>query len=325
MAADIMSRMSESPENNRTSVQVIEIKEDQHGQRLDNFLARVLAGVPKSMIYRIIRKGQVRVNKGRIKPMHRLKTGDFVRIPPVRLETESEQKSLPDTLLADVGKRILFENDKCMVIDKPSGLAVHGGSGLRFGLLDVVRAIRQHENFLELVHRLDRETSGCLMLAKNRQTLVFMHEQLKQGQMTKKYLAGVDGKWPTGKKTVSAPLKKNTMQGGERLVEVHEEGKEAVSHFKLVQHYKRLSLVEVDLQTGRTHQIRVHAAHEGHPVAGDKKYGNKDSNKWFKEKGLNRLFLHAYWLEFYLPGESDRTQVNTPLPEELQAVLNELE
>lgn len=314
-----------SPSNTRSSVQLIEINEDQDGQRLDNFLMRVLGSVPKSMIYRIIRKGEVRVNKGRIKPRHRLKTGDFVRVPPVRLEMESSSKNLPDALLAEIRQSVLFENDDCLIIDKPSGLAVHGGSGLRFGLLDVIRAIRPENNYMELVHRLDRETSGCLMLAKNRQTLIFMHEQFKQKQITKKYLAGVEGNWQAGKKTVSAPLIKNAMQGGERMVEVNPQGKEAISHFRLIQHYNRLSLVEVDLQTGRTHQIRVHAAHEGHPVAGDRKYGDKIYNGWAREQGLKRLFLHAYWLEFYLPGQSERTQINSPLPSDLQMVLNKLE
>jgi len=325
MSAVIIAPMNTSSSNTRSSVQLIEIKEDQDGQRLDNFLARVLGSIPKSMIYRIIRKGEVRVNKGRIKPNHRLKTGDLVRVPPVRLETETTRKRLPDALLAEIRQCILFENDDCIVIDKPSGLAVHGGSGLHFGVLDVMRAIRPENDYLELVHRIDRETSGCLMLAKNRKTLVFMHEQLKQKQITKKYLAGVEGHWQDGKKTVSAPLMKNSIQGGERIVEVNPDGKEAISHFKLIQHYNRLSLVEVDIQTGRTHQIRVHAAHEGHPVAGDKKYGNKTYNSWIKERGLKRLFLHAYWLEFYLPGQSERTQINSPLSDELQIVLNNLE
>lgn len=317
--------MNESLAKTKSSVQVVEIKEDQDGQRLDNFLLRALGDIPKSMIYRIIRKGEVRVNKGRIKPNHRLKTGDFVRIPPVRHDTESSEVKLPQSLLGEVGRQILFENNDYMVVNKPSGLAVHGGSGLRFGLIDVIRAIRPQHEYLELVHRLDRETSGCLLFAKNRQALIFMHEQFKQNQVIKKYLAGIEGEWKSGTKTISAPLIKNATQGGERIVEVNDKGKEAISHFKLVQQFNRLSLIEVELQTGRTHQIRVHAAHEGHPVAGDKKYGNKNYNQWIKEKGLKRLFLHSHWLEFYLPGDNERTQINTPLPDELQVVLSNLE
>ncbi|HEC29165.1 MAG TPA: RluA family pseudouridine synthase [Gammaproteobacteria bacterium] len=317
--------MEDSREGARKGVQLIDIKEDQVGQRLDNFLQRVLNGAPRSLIYRLIRKGQIRVNKGRIKPGHKLKAGDLVRIPPLRLEVDDGPKVLPRGLLEEIRQSILFENDHCVVVDKPSGLAVHGGSGLRFGLLDIVRAIRPEQDYLELVHRLDRETSGCLLLAKNRQTLTFLHKQLKAGQVTKKYLAGLAGVWKAGKKTVSLRLKKNVIQGGERMVEVHPEGKMAVTHFNPVQKFDDLSLMEVVLETGRTHQIRVHALSEGYPVAGDRKYGNPAYNQWIKSFGLNRLFLHAHWLEFQLPDVSERIQINSPLPSGLKTVLNNLE
>ncbi len=316
--------MNELTKNGRTSVQVIEITEDQDGQRIDNYLSRVLKGIPKSRIYRLLRKGQVRVNKGRIKPNHRLKKGDMVRVPPVTLEDESTPR-LPDSLLTAIEASILFENDDCLVVNKPSGLAVHAGSGLKFGLIDVAKAIRPGQPYLELVHRLDRETSGCLLLAKNRKALTCFHDQFKAGTVIKKYLAGVAGTWTGGKKTVSAPLRKNVMQGGERMVEVQADGKMAVSHFTPLQQYKQLCLMEVELETGRTHQIRVHAAYEGHPVAGDSKYGDREYNQWIKSKGLKRLFLHSHWLELVLPGQDDSIQLTTPLPSELNDVLNALE
>ncbi len=316
--------MDEVAQKASKGVQVIEINEDQDGQRVDNYLVRALGGLPKTRIYRLIRKGEIRVNKGRIKPNHRLKTGDLVRIPPIRLE-ESTNAKLPQSLMQEIEGSILYEDANCMVINKPAGLAVHGGSGLRFGLLDVVKAIRPDEPYMELVHRLDRETSGCLILAKNRKTLIFLHEQFKQGKVIKKYLAGVTGVWQGGKMTITAPLRKNVIQGGERMVEVHEEGKVAVSHFTPLQQYKGLCLMEVLLETGRTHQIRVHAAYQGHPVAGDKKYGNREQNQALKVLGLKHLFLHSHWLEFMLPGQPEALQITTPLPNELQKVLTNLE
>ena len=317
--------MSKSDTQVRSRVQMLEVSSDQDGQRIDNFLIRVLKGAPKSLIYRIIRKGEVRVNKGRIKTNHRLKQGDKVRVPPVRLEVPGEKRPLPDSLTELIRNSILFEDDDCLVVNKPSGLAVHGGSGIKFGLLDVVHSIRPELQYLELVHRLDRETSGCIILAKNRKTLIFLHEQLKNGEVTKKYLTGLAGNWKGGKKTVTAPLLKNVMQGGERIVEVNAQGKAAVSHFNLIQQYRDLSLMEVELETGRTHQIRVHARHAGHPVAGDKKYGDKKYNSWIRGYGLKRLFLHAHLIEFKLPGQTDCLQVSTPLSSELQEVLNRLE
>jgi len=317
--------MNEYTQNTRKGVQVIEIEEDQDNQRIDNFLVRVLADIPKTRIYRLIRKGEIRVNKGRIKANHRLKVGDIVRIPPVWVGDESAEVRVPPGLMKEIEQCILFENDQCIVINKPSGLAVHAGSGLRFGLVDVVKAMRPDQDYVELAHRLDRETSGCIIVAKNRKTLIFLHEQFKSGGVIKKYLTGVVGHWDEGNKTIAAPLKKNVVQGGERMVEVAADGKSAVSHFTLLQHYPGLSLLEVILETGRTHQIRVHAAYAGHPVAGDKKYGDKRSNQILKEKGLGHLFLHAHWLELFLPGRVEKLLVTTPLPPDLQQVLTKLE
>lgn len=303
----------------------IEVLRDQDGQRIDNFLTRHMKGVPKSHLYRLLRTGQVRVNKGRIKPNYRLKTGDIVRIPPARILESNGQADIPPGLLHAIGGRILFENDDCLVIDKPSGLAVHGGSGLQYGVLDVLHQFRPELTFLELAHRLDRETSGCLLLAKNLKTLTCFHEQIRQGSVVKKYLAGLVGTWRHGKMTVSAPLRKNALQGGERMVEVSEEGKEAVTHFNPLQQYPGLCLVEAELETGRTHQIRVHAAHVGHPVAGDRKYGDKEANKRLREQGLTRMFLHAHRLDFSLPGSSEILHIHAPLSGELQEFLNRIE
>ena len=321
----MISPMNEPTHPARIGVQAVEIKEDQHNQRIDNFLMRFMGNIPKTRIYRLIRKGEIRVNKGRIKINHRLKVGDIVRIPPVWVEDDTDTVKIPTGLKLEIEQRILFENEQCFVINKPAGLAVHGGSGLRFGLLDVVKALRPDLEYVELAHRLDRETSGCIILAKNRITLTFLHEQFKSGTVIKKYLAGVIGHWNEGSKTVRAALRKNVIQGGERMVEVAADGKPAVSHFSLLQHYPGLSLMEVTLDTGRTHQIRVHAAHEGHPVAGDKKYGDKRANQDLKESGLGHLFLHAHWLELALPDRHEKLMVTTPLPENLQQVLTNLE
>lgn len=317
--------MVEQTHSSWKGVQLVEIQEDQDNQRIDNFLVRYLDSIPKTRIYRLIRKGEIRVNKGRIKVNHRLITGDIVRIPPVWLEDESSEVTIPAALQTEIEQCILFEDNQCIVINKPSGLAVHGGSGLRFGLVDVVKAMRTGHDYIELAHRLDRETSGCIVLAKNRKTLTFLHEQFKAGQVTKKYLTTVVGHWHGGSKTVSAPLKKQLTPSGEHRMEVSADGKPAVSHFSLLEHYQGFSLMEVKLDSGRTHQIRVHAAHLNHPVAGDKKYGDKFHNQAIKKQGLGHLFLHAHWLEFFLPDQNEKCLVTTPLPPDLQQVLTNLE
>jgi len=304
-------------------VQELEIDAEQAGQRIDNFLLRRLKGVPKSRIYRILRKGEVRVNRGRIGPDYRLQSGDRVRIPPIRV---GEAKPAPRTdgdRLAWLEQRVLFEDKGLLILDKPSGMAVHGGSGVSFGVIEALRALRPSAPFLELVHRLDRDTSGCLMVAKKRSILRALHELMRGDGIEKRYLALLAGAWKGGERRVSAPLRKNVVSSGERIVRVDPEGKPARSLFRPLRRFADATLVEVVLDTGRTHQIRVHAAHIGHPVAGDEKYGDETCNRRLRELGLKRLFLHAHALAFQLP-ERERLEASTPLDPELQAVLERL-
>ena len=301
----------------------IEIAPDRDGQRIDNFLIVQLKGVPKSHIYRILRKGEVRVNKGRIKADYRLKAGDLVRIPPIR--QAGKQPGQPsDKMLELVERNILFEDKRLLVINKPSGMAVHGGSGVSFGVIEVLRASRPDSPFLELVHRLDRDTSGCLLIAKKRSALRQLHELFRTDQLQKQYLALVQGPWKEGKRKVDAPLQKNVMKSGERMVEVQPEGKDSISYFDPIEKYDMACLMRVTLKTGRTHQIRVHAAHIGHPIAGDEKYGDPAFNQRMRALGLNRLFLHAAYISFTLP-EQDEISVSAPLSEELQSFLKKLQ
>lgn len=323
--------MNQALGDNITSVQMVTISTDFEGQRIDNFLLRHLKGVPKTYIYRILRKGQVRVNKGRIRPNYRLKNGDTIRIPPVRQSQSDDKKNIrvPAYVLSQLQNATLFENDNVLVLDKPAGLAVHAGSGLGYGLIEAMRQMRPENGFLELAHRLDRETSGCLILAKSRPALLMLHDQFRSSGMSKRYLALLAGSWQNGDQTVSAPLMKNTIRGGERMVQVSEEGKSAVTHFHPLSIFPEASLVEVQLETGRTHQIRVHAMHIGHPVVGDSKYGDADINRQFQKLGLKRLFLHAHSVEFTLPGKQtvvgEELLISAPLPLELQQALNQLE
>ena len=254
--------MSESNTKSFPKVRKVNVSEDEAGQRIDNFLARYLKGVPKSHIYRILRRGEVRVNSGRIRAQYKVCAGDTVRIPPVRI-SESKPGHVPGINLE---QHVLFENSRLLVINKPSGIAVHGGSGLSYGIIEALRAERSTAPYLELGHRLDRETSGCLVIAKRRSFLRAFHEQLQQGQVKKLYLALVDGQWQGGKRTVDVPLRKNQLRGGESMVSVDPEGKTAISVFRPVSVYQDTSLVEVELKTGRTHQIRVHGQHIGHPL-----------------------------------------------------------
>ena len=310
-------------------VQFVEISADHAGQRIDNYLICQLKGVPKSLIYRIVRKGEVRVNKGRIKPEYRLKEGDVVRIPPVRQAEKKAPGKVSDKILKQVESRILFEDKRIMIINKPSGLAVHGGSGLSFGLIEVLRQLRPNDNQLELVHRLDRDTSGCLIIAKKRSALRRLHEQLREGTMDKRYLTLLKGKWKGRSKWVDAPLLKNVIKSGERLVFVDPKGKDARTQFIPYSVGDEASLMSVKLDTGRTHQIRVHAQHIGFPIAGDDKYGDDEFNRQLKSKGLKRLFLHAFSLKFHLPdtetGENVPIYVEAPLDEALVNTLNRLQ
>lgn len=294
------------------------------GQRIDNFLTRTLKGVPRSHVYRLLRKGEVRVNGRRAKPEQRLEEGDEVRLPPVRAAERERGPSVPDRLLDEVRSRILFEDARILALDKPAGLAVHGGSGLSFGVIEALRASRPRAE-LELVHRLDKDTSGVLLVAKDRASLRLLHAALRDGQVGKTYLALLKGRWTLGRKTIDLPLKTNIRQGGERMVKVDIEGRDSASTFRPVRRFdSRATLVEVDIHTGRTHQIRVHAAYAGHPVAGDEKYGDREFNAVMKALDLRRMFLHAHRIEFTWPDDGRRCRIEAPLPKDLQEVLDRL-
>jgi 23S rRNA pseudouridine955/2504/2580 synthase len=284
-----------------------------------------LKGVPKSMIYRIIRKGEVRVNKKRIKPEYKLQPEDIVRVPPVRVsETEGISPSANLDSIKALESQIIYEDQYLIVINKPSGMAVHGGSGLSFGLIEGLRAIRPDSKFLELVHRLDRDTSGCLLVAKKRSTLKALHEQLRLKTMHKDYQALVAGSWQRSTKVVNAPLLKNTVSSGERIVRVDEEGKQSQTRFKILQRYEHCTLIQASPITGRTHQIRVHALHAGNPIACDDKYGDKAFTQHMNGLGLKRLFLHAVRLKFYNPGTEETQEVEAPLDMALIRALDKL-
>lgn len=301
-------------------VRHLEITPEHAGQRLDNFLLRELKGAPKSLIYRILRKGEVRLNGGRVQPHYRLQTGDTVRIPPVRLAEREEQAFRPPKDVVErLQEAVLYEDREVLVLNKPAGLAVHKGSGLAFGVIEVLRALRPEDAFLELAHRLDRETSGCLMLAKTPAALRLIQEALRAGQMEKRYLALVRGYWNHGPREVNLPLRRNVLRSGERMVEVMDDGKPARTQFSPVSLFRLASLLEVNIATGRTHQIRVHAAHMGHPLAGDDKYGDAAFNRVMTEQGLRRLFLHAHSLTAPLGGRE--IAVSAPLDAELKEVL----
>ncbi|MEC8427651.1 MAG: 23S rRNA pseudouridine(955/2504/2580) synthase RluC [Pseudomonadota bacterium] len=317
--------MTDSQKNSPPSkVRFVDIDDDREGQRVDNFLTSQLKGVPKSLIYRILRKGEVRVNKGRVKPEYKLRVGDVVRVPPVRLP-EAKEQAKPSQQLADlIEASILYEDKKLIIVNKPSGLAVHGGSGINLGLIETMRQIRPQEKSLELVHRLDRDTSGCIMIAKRRSMLRYLHEQLREGRIQKIYHALVYGRWPNRKKEVNAPLKKNELQSGERMVRVDPEGKASRTLFRVLNRYSDCTLIEAKPVTGRTHQIRVHAQHAGHGLVGDPKYGNDDFNRQMKGKGFNRLFLHAAALELIHPDTSEQLRVEAPLDDRLERALKQL-
>lgn len=308
--------------NTQNQVQFIDISDDEAGQRIDNFLLAKLKGVPKSMIYRIIRKGEVRVNKGRTKPEYKLAEGDQVRVPPVRVaEREVAPVSAKLDKVAALANCILFEDDVLLVLNKPSGTAVHGGSGLSFGVIEGLRALRPEARFLELVHRLDRDTSGILLVAKKRSALRALHEQLRLKQMQKDYLALVRGNWQSHMKVVQAPLLKNILQSGERVVKVSSEGKPSETRFKVEERFDNATLVKASPVTGRTHQIRVHTLYAGHPIAFDDRYGDKQFDSQLKGTGLNRLFLHASALKFTHPKTGEEIRLNAPLDNQLNHCL----
>ena len=307
-----------------SKVQFITIQADSAGQRIDNFLMKVLKGAPKSLIYRIIRKGEVRVNKGRVKPERKLKLDDVVRVPPIKLADSKEPAVAGDGLIEHVKQSIIYENDQFLVVNKSSGLAVHGGSGIQIGLIEVLRQIAGEGQLRELVHRLDRETSGCILVAKDRDILRHFHELFRvDHKVDKTYHALAMGHWPEGCQKVNAPLKKNELQSGERMVKVDLEGRESETHFKVLCRYKTATLIEAKPITGRTHQIRVHALHAKHPLVGDAKYGFDDVNKQFKGLGFKRLFLHAFSLKLALPDGSE-FYIEAPLPDDLGVALSAL-
>ncbi len=287
------------------TVQIITIGEEAVGQRIDNYLLKLLKGVPKSRIYRLLRKGEVRVNKGRIKPEYKLMDGDSVRVPPIRVaeRTAAADVFVSDSLSQQLQESILFEDERLLIINKPSGLAVHGGSGVSVGLIEALRRMRPEARFLELVHRLDRDTSGCVMLAKKRSVLKTLHGLLRGNGVDKRYLALVEGRWSSRKEQVKLPLAKNVLQSGERMVRVNPDGKYSLTRFAVVQRMPGATLIEAKPITGRTHQIRVHCQAAGHPIIGDDKYGRDEVNEAFRGRGVQRLFLHAHSLSFELDGE----------------------
>ncbi|NRA55505.1 MAG: 23S rRNA pseudouridine(955/2504/2580) synthase RluC [Gammaproteobacteria bacterium] len=313
--------MTTIPEQVATKVQFVTIDDNHAGQRIDNFLVTLLKGVPKSRVYRILRKGEVRVNKKRIKPVYKLQIDDVVRIPPIKID---EEKPLPNPKLAKIAaleSHIIFEDDYLLIMNKPSGIAVHGGSGLKFGLIEGLRALRPDARFLELVHRLDRDTSGCIMVAKKRSTLRALHQQLREKTVEKNYLALVKGQWEKTDKAIHAPLLKNTLKSGERLVRVDEEGKESHTKFKIMQRFEDCTLVQASPVTGRTHQIRVHTLYAGHPIACDDKYGDQGFDKAMQKIGLNRLFLHSSVLRFTHPNTEQEMRFEAPMDDSLKRTL----
>ncbi|MFU2099009.1 23S rRNA pseudouridine(955/2504/2580) synthase RluC [Mannheimia haemolytica] len=306
-------------------VQFFTISEDEAGQRLDNFLLAKLKGVPKSLIYRIVRKGEVRVNKGRIKPEYKLQPDDLVRVPPARVAEKNEAPiSTKLNKVAELESQILYEDDSMLVINKPSGIAVHGGSGLSFGVIEALRALRPQARFLELVHRIDRDTSGILLVAKKRSALRSLHEQLREKVVQKDYLALVRGQWQAHTKVIKAPLLKNELASGERIVRVSEEGKPSETRFSIEERYANATLVKASPITGRTHQIRVHTQYAGHPIALDDKYGDAEFDSKMKEVGLQRLFLHAHAIRFEHPKTGEEMGITAPLDKTLKGVLAKL-
>lgn len=308
---------AKAPEGN-PRVRKLTVDSDYAGQRIDNFLRRELPGVPKGRLYRLLRRGEVRVNGGRIKADYKLRDGDEVRIPPVRLAPAGAPPA--DRQAASIADRVLFEDKRLLVIDKPSGIAVHGGSGISHGVIELLRHARPEIRDLSLVHRLDRETSGCLVLAKRRSALRELHQKFRDGQVEKNYLALVLGDWQHGEVVVDAPLEVRHRQGGERTVIVSESGKPAETKIRLSRRYGDYSLVQCQPLTGRTHQIRVHAAAAGHPLAGDERYGEEGENRRLKKRGLPRLFLHAQSIAFQDASGND-LHFTAPLADDLERFL----
>lgn len=307
----------------KSTVTFYQIDDDHADRRLDNYLIAKLKGLPRNRLYNLMRKGEIRVNKKRIKPDYRLQPGDEIRVAPIDLNSPKVAPKPSDSLINKLKASVLYEDDQLLIINKPEGIAVHGGTGLRLGLIEVLRVIYPEFPQLELVHRLDRGTSGCLMVAKKIRALRELQALMREGKVDKRYKALTLGHWKKEKNTVDLPLRKNTVQSGERMVRVnHEEGKASKTIFYQRDRLDGSSLIEAKLITGRTHQIRVHGASSGHPIAGDEKYGDKAFNKLMKQKGLRRLFLHAWQLVLILPWNGKRVKVTAELCEELKKVLS---
>ena len=308
-------------------VRHFDVEEHEAGQRLDKYLVRRLGDVPRTRIFRIIRRGEVRVNGRRVGPEARLSANDKVRVPPLWEQAGQEapgaQRGPPSGLVEAVARAIVQETDRLLVLDKPAGIAVHGGSGISFGVIEALRALKPGEP-LELVHRLDRDTSGCLLVARDAATLRTVHALLRDGLCDKRYLVLVAGKWNLGQKRIDVPLRTDTRVGGERTVRADASGKPSISEFRPVQFFGKLAtMMEVGLHTGRTHQIRVHAAYAGHSVAGDEKYGDAEFNARMRELGLTRMFLHAHSMSFDWP-HGGTFSASAPLPAELAGVLDRM-
>lgn len=314
------------------SVRLVEVDADSAGQRLDNFLLRHLKGVPKTHVYRIIRSGEVRINKGRVSAETRVQAGDVVRIPPVRISEKVAEKAERPAPAKDFPA--LLEDEYMVALSKPAGVAVHGGSGVSFGVIEQMRQARPEAKFLELVHRLDRETSGILLVAKKRSSLINLQDQFRERETGKTYLALVQGTWPANKKVIDAPLHKYLQADGERRVRVTTEddpdGMRSITLVKVrklieprpMQGLPAMSLLEVTIKTGRTHQIRVHLSSQGHPIVGDDKYGDFDLNRRVQKQGLKRMFLHAWRLQFNHPASGERVELRAELPPELADFVN---
>ena len=312
-------------ENTKPQVQFITVDSEDEGQRIDNFLVKTLKGVPKSMIYRLLRKGEIRVNKKRKKPEYKLVDEDILRIAPIRVSEKSNTVSTQLNVVANLEKQILFEDDRLIVINKPSGMAVHGGSGVSFGLIEALRALRPDARMLELVHRLDRDTSGCLIIAKKRSALRHIHEQLRDKKVQKFYFALVKGRWSDKLTRVNDSLRKNDLKSGERVVLVDNiNGKSSETRFKVLQRFQQATLVRAFPVTGRTHQIRVHCQIKGHSIACDAKYGHNEFDSEMKCMGLKRLFLHAASIEFTHPLSLQRVKIEAPLESSLELLLSKL-
>ncbi len=305
----------------KEKVRYIIISRDEEGQRIDNYLINILKGLPRSRLYRILRKGEVRVNKKRVSPFYKILAGDSVRVPPVYLAEPAKQ--IPPSLqtIEQLAERIIFENDEIIILNKPCGMSVHAGSTVRVGVIEAMRHLHPKLKQLELAHRLDSETSGCLILGKKKRVLRELHALLREGSVTKIYWALTKGQWQPSELRVDAPLHKDYQDGGKHVVEVNQEGKTALTIFKPLQIFADAMLVEARLLTGRTHQIRVHAAYRGHPIAGDDRYGDVEFNKLVRQKGLKRMFLHAHSVDFVLPSTGERITVTAPLDPPLIAAI----